>query len=300
MKYTTLKAVAIASSVITAAVMGYGQEAWAGSLHNGWNYAIDSFTDGTQGRTIGQDSAFEFYGMAVKQTRDKVYFAFNSNLSLNGYESSNARNGSIAYSDLFLNFANQSSVSEANGSLHGIRFNEANDSKDFGIETGVYSDVTGVGLMTQNSGYSHLQSYRDVVNNNYGGTTSFGDLDDQTSYFNHDGGETLNTSAYGYTNIESGTRLGDIEEISDFGALGLDFGHFGATGTETFGFSVDNELLPTGDFIAHLFAECNNDGIVLAGNLADVPEPSAMLGLALFGLVGTSLRRLKGETEQAS
>lgn len=293
MKFNAVKAAIIASSVVGATVLGYGQEAWAGSLHNGWNYAVDSFEDGTQGRTIGQNSAFEFYGMAVKQTRNKVFFAINSNLSQDGKAYSNARNGSVSYGDLFLNFANQSSVSEANGGLHAIRFNEANDSKDFGIEKGLYSDVTGVGLMTDNLGYADLEDYRNKVNNNYGGNTSFGDLDAQTAYFNHDNGSTLNTSAYGYTNIESGTLLGGIEEISNLAALGLDFGHFGMTGTETFGFSVDRDLLPDGEFIAHLFAECDNDGIALAGNLADVPEPTSILSLALLGLAGAGCRRMK-------
>ena len=300
MRRAALKTALIGSSLVAAVVAGFGEAASAGTLHGGWNYSIDSFNDGTQGRTIGQNSAFEFYGMAVKQTRDKVYFAFNSNLSLDGHSSSSARNGSIAYGDLFLNFANQSSVSDANGELQAIRFNEANDSKDFGISNGVYSDVTGVGLMTQNSGYSNLQRHRDKVNNNYGGNASFGDLDAQTAYFNHDDGATLNTSAYGYTNIESGNRVGDVEMVSDLSRLGLDFEHFGTSGTETFAFSVDSDVLSTSDFIAHLFAECDNDGIVLSGNLADVPEPASMLGLALFGLAGAGYRRLKDRKEAES
>lgn len=293
MKFNAVKAALIASSVVGATVLGYGQEAWAGSLHNGWNYAIDSFNDGTQGRTIGQNSAFEFYGMAMKQTRDKVFFAINSNLSQDGKAYGSARNGSVSYGDLFLNFANTSSVSDANGNLHAIRFNDANDSKDFGIEKGLYSNVTGVGLMADNLGYSNLESYRNAVNNRYGGNASFGDLDAQTAYFNHDGGATLNASAYGYTNIESGTLLGGIEAISNLADLGLDFGHFGATGSETFGFSVDRNLLPDGEFIAHFFAECDNDGIALAGNLADVPEPTSILSLALLGLAGAGVRRMK-------
>lgn len=293
MRRAVLKAALIGSGLVTAIASGFGDAAWAGTLHNGWNYSIDSFNDGTEGRTIGQDSAFEFYGMAVKQTRDKVYFAVNSNLSLDGYAAGGARNGNISYGDLFLNFANQSSVTEANGNLQAIRFNEINDSQDFGITNGVYSDVTGVGLMTDNYGYSNLARHRYKVNEKYGGNAELGDLEADTSYFNHDNGATMNSSAYGYTNIESGTRLGGVEMVSDLSRLGLDFDNFGASGTETFAFSVDSDLLDTGDFIAHLFAECDNDGLALAGTLVDVPEPSTMISLALVGLAGAGCRRLK-------
>ena len=97
MRRVALTAALVGASVVSSLVVGYSQAAWAGTLHNGWNYAIDSFNDGTQGRKLGANSKFEFYGMAVKQTRDKVYFAFNSNLSLeNGYGLRSARNRNVS------------------------------------------------------------------------------------------------------------------------------------------------------------------------------------------------------------
>ncbi|MEM9212943.1 MAG: PEP-CTERM sorting domain-containing protein [Cyanobacteria bacterium P01_F01_bin.150] len=300
MKRSILPTVAISAGLITSFVTGLGQAAWAGTLHNGWNYSIDSFNDGTQAGRVGDTSAYEFYGMAMKKTKDKVYFAVNSNLSIDGEASNGAKNGTIAFGDLFLNFGDSSSVSAENGNLYGIRFSDANDSSEYGIGLGLYSDVTGVGLMRKNNGYSNLKSHRNKVNKKYGGHASFGDLNAKTAYFNHNSGKKLNKSAYGYTNIKSGNFLGGVEMVSNLSNLGLDFGHFGARGTETIGFSVDRSVLPDTSFIAHLFAECNNDGIVLAGDLAHVPEPSAMLSLALFGLAGAGYRRFKGIKEQAS
>lgn len=48
-------------------------------------------------------------------------------------------------------------------------------------------------------------------------------------------------------------------------------------------------LLPSGDFLAHLFFECANDGLAIEGNFQEpkppvsTPEPSSMLALALLG-----------------
>ena len=75
--------------------------------------------------------------------------------------------------------------------------------------------------------------------------------------------------------IKTGTYKGGVTEISNFTNLGLDFGHFKATGTQTFGFSIDKSLLSKGSFVASLFAECGNDGVVLTGK---VPEPSTLVG----------------------
>lgn len=294
MRGTIVKSVVAVTAVLTGLIVEGGQAAWAGTLHGGWNYSIDSFNDGTEGRRIGENSAFEFYGLATKTTRDKVYFAVNSNLSLAGYQHRRALNGSIGYGDLFLNFSNLASVQAANGDLHAIRFNEINDTT---YESGLYANATGIGLMTQNSGYSNLARYRNAVNSS-GGEASFGDLDIETAYFNHDNGQatSLNNTAYGYTNMESGDRVGDVAMVANLVNLGLDFDHFGATGDYTFGFSVDRDLLPEGDFIAHLFAECDNDGVALAGT-TDVPEPSAALGLAVLGLLGAGFRRFQANQD---
>ena len=116
------------------------------------------------------------------------------------------------------------------------------------------------------------------------------DLSSDDPYF---GNSTLNI-------IESGTKIGDIDLLDQgqLSNLGLDFGHFNAAGDYTFGFSFDKSLLPEGNYIAHLFAECANDGMAIEGDIKGVPEPSSMTGLAMLGatLVGSQLRKRRQQT----
>ena len=65
-------------------------KATAATLSNGWNYAIDSFNDGVTETQFG-GGEFEFYGIAINETSDKVSIAINSNLSLAGYADSAAK-----------------------------------------------------------------------------------------------------------------------------------------------------------------------------------------------------------------
>ena len=214
-----------------------------------------------------------------------MYFAFNSNLSLEGWSHRSARNGRISYGDLFLNFSNPDSFNDANGNLFAIRFDANNDT---GVRVGLYQNVTATSVTTANLGYRNLNTHTNKVAR-YGGQASYGDMDANTSYFNNRQGA--------YTTIASGDYVGGISDIiTDFSNLGLDFGHFGASGTHTFGFGVDKSLLPSDSFIASFFAECGNDGIVLEGELKDVPESSTLIGLAVFGAIASSvqLRRRQG------
>jgi hypothetical protein len=274
------------------------QQALAGTLHQGWNYSIDSFNDGTEGNVIGDKSKFEFYGMAYKQTQDKVYFAINSNLSPQGYNYGSALNGKISYGDLFLNFNNPTSFNKANGNLYGVRFDNTNDTftttttktvsgkkvtvtNQNSSNVGLYKNVTATSVTTKNSGYSSLNQHTNTVKS-YKGSAGYGDMKADTTYFD-------NTKA-AFTNIGTGSFLSAIQQVSDFSGLGLDFANFKAKGTYTFGFSIDKKYLPNGTFVASLFAECGNDGMVLTGELTDVPEPSAMAGLALLGLTVAASR----------
>jgi hypothetical protein len=270
MKSQTLKTLFGAVVVAGALAMTGQQAAQAGTLHNGWNYSIDSFKDGTEGGTIGQNSKFEFYGMAYKQIGNQVVFAINSNLAKTGYNYGSAAGGNIGYGDLMLDFTGQGNLNGANGSLQAVHFanNDGNNSM------GVYDGVTAKSVTTANSGYGTTNSHTATVSY-LGGTASYGEMASNTSYI--DG----NASALNV--IESGTYKGGITALNDLSGLGLDFGHFNATGTQTFGFSIDKSLLKKGSFIASLFAECGNDGLVLTG--AIVPEPSAMIGLTAVGLM---------------
>lgn len=294
---TTLKTTLSTAATLCILALS-AQQAQAGTLHQGWNYSIDSSNDGTENRTVGDKSKFEFYGMAYTQTRDKVYFAINSNLSLDGYQNNSALNGKISYGDLFLNFANPTSFNQANGDLYGIRFDDENDTrfvtgsgkkqKTVNPGVGLYQNVSATSVTSKNAGYNSLQQHTDTVKQ-LKGNASYGDLAANTSY--------LDSTKSALTSMASGSFLGTIEQVADFSKLGLDldFGHFQAKGAYTFGFSVDKKYLPNGNFVANLFAECGNDGMILTGELKDVPEPSTMLGLATIGLlasVGVGRRRV--------
>jgi hypothetical protein len=271
MKSQTLKAL-LGTIAVAGTLAVSTQQAQAGTLHNGWNYSIDSSRDGTEGGTIGQNSKFEFYGMAFKQMGSKVYFAFNSNLSKDGYVDRGAAGGNISYGDLMIDFTGKGNLTKANGNLYGVDFVNSNDSLG---QQGLYSNVTAKSVTTVNAGYGTTNSHTSTVNNRLGGSASYGEMAANTSYIDGDKA-ALNI-------IDKGTRTGGITHISDFSGLGLDFGHFNATGTQTFGFSIDKSLLPKGSFVASLFAECGNDGMILTGET--VPEPSALVGLAAVGVM---------------
>ncbi|WP_322744359.1 XDD3 family exosortase-dependent surface protein [Coleofasciculus sp. LEGE 07092] len=272
-----------------------GQPVQAGTLHNGWNYAIDSFSDGVTGEVIGATGDFEFYSLALKEEADTIFIAINANLSLTGYEDSTATNASIAYGDLFFNFSgNHLKTANLKGELFAIRFAEVNDA---GVtELGVYENVTAKSVTSTNSGFSNLELYGNHVIGE-GGTPSMGDLTIDDSYFEQTGeGTVLNA-------IASGTKVGDIAFLdkNTLSLMGLDFGYFNATGSQTLGFSFDKNLLANGSFIAHIFAECANDGIAIEGSfketkvedIKDVPEPSGIAGIILMGLVLVSERLYK-------
>jgi hypothetical protein len=289
MKFSATKALlGTAATVCLLAVTG--QAAQAGGM---WTYSIDSFNDGTEGRIIGDNSTFEYYGMAFRETSDRMFFAFNSNLAFNaenpsenGHAYSHAQDGRINYGDLFLNFSgNNFNTANANRDLYGIRFDATNDS---GVsQLGLYSNVSAVSRTSVNAGYGSLNAHTNAVRS-YGGTASYGDLAANTSYFQN------NQSAR--TNIGSGTFVSALEFMSDSDFNDLDFGSFGAVGDYTFGFSVARADVERGSFLANFFAECGNDGVALEGE--SVPEPSLLGGLMLAGMLagGSTLRRRKNES----
>ncbi len=274
----------------------------AGSLHNGWNYAIDSFNDGANLGVVGPESTYEFYGMAFTEINNSVYIGINSNLSLAGASSGHASDGHIGYGDLFFNFSgNNAQQTNANSGFYGIRF--ATNSESLAPELGVYSNVQGRNIAQTNSGFKHIKHHRNRVNNHYSGSASLADMNqsgEADAYF----GNGFDSNWKVPNSIASGTKIGGINLLDStaLSAAGLDFGHFNASGNYTFGFSFDRGLLPTGDFIAHLFAECINDGLVMKGETSEpieptvgpsVPEPGSIAGLAVLAIVGggSQLRR---------
>ncbi|HRD89849.1 MAG TPA: PEP-CTERM sorting domain-containing protein [Accumulibacter sp.] len=276
-----LRATLIGFAGMAAVATGAGN-ANAGVVHNNWNYAIDSFNDGSGG------SGFEERGLAFRQIGQTGHFAISGDMLLTGTPYP-ARNGSVALGDLFLNFT--SDALDAQGkftdpAVFGIRFTASNDS--FGniggsnTSLGLFRNITVVDLAApQNGGYDTLQAY---YNAGFGRPTrSMGDRATTTDVISYLGNGDM------YANMASGTLVAGITSLStiELGNLGLDFAHFGpgAVGTAPLiGFSVDLSALPRGQFTAHFFEECINDGIALRGQV--VPEPStfALLGIALAGV----------------
>ena len=282
------------AAVFFAVITLQQQKSTAATLSGGWNYAIDSFSDGVTGPQIG-GGEFEFYGIAVKETSDTAFVAINSNLSLAGYADSAAQRGNINYGDLFFNFSGQNfNTANANGNLFAVRFAAGNDS---GVATtGVYSNVSAKSVTQLNSGFTNLTQFNTRVQS-AGGTPSMGDLSATDPYFQQTGENTVLNS------IGSGTKVGEISSLTPatLSALGLNFAQFNAVGSQTIGFSFNKSSMPSGNYIANLFAECANDAIALKGSFSQdsaeaVPEPSTvfgtLVGLSFLG-IGAAKRKIK-------
>ncbi|MEO8891858.1 MAG: PEP-CTERM sorting domain-containing protein [Coleofasciculaceae cyanobacterium] len=260
------------------------------------NYGIDSFKDGFGFGVVGSNSPYEFYGMAIIEDGNNLIVALNTNMPLSGAvppSGYTAQGGVVAFGDLFFNFSQKDFDSASNdGSLFGIRFTPANDS---GVSTlGLYSNVTAKSVTSTNIGFANLNAYNDKVKG-VGGTPSLAQLPVDTSYFNQNS-PVLNVIDTG--NFVTSINMLSSAQISDFG---FDFAQFGATGSQTIGFSFDKTALPAGDFLANIFAECANDGMVIAGKLENssepVPEPLTILG-SIAG-VGLILRRQRSKGKQS-
>jgi hypothetical protein len=315
MKFAAKACLALAGCTLTAAGM-----AAAPAYANDWDYAIDSFKDGYELGTIGEESLFEFYGMAIKSTADQVFVAINSNLPWEGDYTHGGGANHVGYGDLFLNFSGKSfAEAEADGDLFGVRFTNHNDTNE-NLSLGVYRNVTSEDLTGSNFGFNSIQSHRNSVAGK-GGEASYADLYWKEGDPDLKGADGAHTNYFGdvnatqsfATSIASGERVGDVELLNAAQLVGLDFGQYGAVGDYTFGFSFDRSLLPEdgGDFIAHLVAECINDGMALLGQLPSVtrvdtpdpvqeaPEPALASGLLLLGSLGVLKRRTQQKAEMA-
>ncbi|MEO1592219.1 MAG: XDD3 family exosortase-dependent surface protein [Cyanobacteria bacterium J06632_22] len=265
---------------VTVLSFGLAQGAQAGTFHNGWNYSIDAFNDGSGGQ------AFEIQGLAIKETAESIFVSVTGGSALTGTSYVHAADGNIGWTDLMFNFTGEDYNTAADsGSLFGVHFADDNDS-DVG-QVGVYQVDTAKTVYSTNSGYNSLQQYYDY---GWEKENTMGDIATKDAAYDYFGATTAARSS-----IQSGTFLGGLTFLTAQEATdeGLDFSNFDTTATETHTFKFDRSLLPSGEFIASVFMECLNDGIGLHGSVEAVPEPSAMGGLAFLGLLAAKRRRRK-------
>lgn len=275
-------------------------QAKAGTLYDGWNYSIDSFSDGSGG------SGYEIQGLAIKETADSIFVALTGGTPLTGVAASGAADGNIGWGDMFFNFSGKDfATAQAEGGLFGVRFAATNDS---GVsQLGLYGNVVAQSVTGENNGYSSLKQYYDWGWNR--ANTMGTDLATSDAAYNYLYGSsvaatptTANTPIL--NSIQSGNFLGAIASLdgAQLLARGLNFSHFNAAGSQTLGFQLDKSLLkgvlPAGltPFMAHILLECGNDGVALAGNVTipqqqEVPEPATLVGLGSIALAFWSNRK---------
>ena len=273
------------------------QPANAGQLVGDWNYGIDSFRDGSGG------SKYDIKGMAIKETEDSIFVALTGGTPLEGVYDSRATGDHIGWGDMFFNFSGDDfATALANGQVLGVNFAP----HDGGGERGVYQVDSLKRITTQNRGYKSMKKYFNWAGNR---STMGTDLPATNAAEKKEVYEYLYGSAAAnnptHTNtkfdnvIDEGTKIGEIDmlDLSGLQAQGLDFGlaDGGMFGEHTFGFKFSREILPDGDYLAHLFLECGNDGVALAGELDSepVPEPTSWIGAIAVGLTmaGSRLRK---------
>jgi len=254
-------------------------------------YSQDSITDGVEGSLNGAASPYELYGTGYKQEGNQLIVGISSNLPFGGQSVSGVENGTIAWGDMFFNFSPTQTFEDAlaDGHVYGVRFDAANDST---FASGVYK-VDGVKSVTGiNNGFTQLSDY---VSN--GGTVNpmlgdVYDLDDPSfNYLPQNKSDNIIAST-------KGSSLGQVTELNaaDLSGYGFDFAsnlEDGKTGSHSYGFKFDisNLSLPGRKFIAHLWAECFNEGTAFEGEVASVPEPTSVLALAVVGGVAWARKR---------
>ncbi len=278
---TTLKTFLCTTAVTLSLLSLAGQQANAGQIYQDWNYGIDSFSDAYGG------SEYEIKGMAIKEFGNQVYVGITGNMPLTGIKDENIN---IGWSDLFFNFTGQNFQTASNDQqLFAVRFVNNNNTS---ITSGVYTAVKAKSTTTSHNGYSSLKEYYD---HGWGKTNTQGtDFATKQSVYEYYYPTSIAHHPTTYNTlilnaIKSGTRIGDISILSELNlsTAGLDFGHFNALGTQTFGFSFDKNLIANGDYVANLFLDCGNDGIALKGKgkVKSIPEPNPTTSLFVLGLV---------------
>ena len=233
-----------------------------------WEYVADAPNDSTfavtytniaiggvdaNGESKNEYGVFEIFGMAVKQDRDTVYVAFNTNMPIGGVFDKRADDGHIGWGDVIFNFG---------GNNYGVHF-AANQA---GVPSvGLYKDINTADVTSENFGWPHLQRYRRYLEGR-GVAASLGDLPADTTYFSQTDNNIPMVITSG-TEVEGANfEMMDADALAD---MGLDFESNipDSSGKYTIGFKFDRTEDMVGEFTAHVFIECINDGMAFVGNL---------------------------------
>lgn len=247
----------------------------AADLNSSWNYQYDAVGDGAP------SEAFDMRAMAMTIRDHKLFVAINGGASLAGVQQEGVTNGTISWGDLFFNFSGKNfNAAVADGQMFGVRFAASNDSP---VALGLYSGVKTQSVALQNAGFDSLQQYFDY---GWGKAHTQGSaLATKEATFDYLGTGSIQTS------IASGTKIGEVSLLTaqTLSAMGLNFG--GNMGSQTFGFSIDQSLLPSSSFLASINLECGNDGMAYSASAA--PEPMTMGGAALGIAAIGGLKRMR-------
>lgn len=237
----------------------------AGNLYNNWNYASDPSYDSL---AVGNSNIFNLGGTAVKVDNSYVWVAINGNLPINGlftgsyYGGYQVANQNIGYGDFFFDFGNSNFVNASNSSsLFAIKFAANNDSAAAAI--GIYANVRAKSVVGSNAGYWNPGSNRNTVKARTGLDPTTGEFAWNDPYYSYP------SSSFFYPNvIASGNKIGDINLLnaSELANAGFEGSSFGFSGSNTFGFKFDRNLVPDGNYVATLILECLNDMTGLRGS----------------------------------
>ena len=296
----------------------------AGQMHNGWNYGIDAFKDGALKHDGSGGEKYNIRGFAMKETEDKIFIGLAGGTDWDGHNLSSAGGGKVGWGDMFFNLSPETNFTEmmedygnytSSQKVYNVK-EEYKDSllaikfapNDQGGEYGLYAVDSLKGITKENSGYANMSAYNKYLNRGDAQSRAMGtDLPNKTDVTSYFGTQQRILNV-----VEEGTKLASITQLDEaaLASEGLEFEHFlngVPTGgyDHTFGFSLDKSalegMLPGGmsQFMAHVFLECANDGVALAGTFnmpeaaedIDVPEPSALLGLSSMGLAFLARKR---------
>lgn len=264
-----------------------------------WQYGLDSLDDGVERISAGKVSvggnSFEIHGIAMKQQGDIITVAISGNLPHNGgYFGGNH----IGWGDLIFDFSGSKAagrVGTPSGGVYGVHFASHNDS---GVsQKGVY-EVTGLKNVTlPNAGFKSLYAFQQTVLKK-GNTPSLGSLPaspyypdpnseegeymwDGSHYFSASGNKEYQVP----TSIGAGNLVAELTSPPEYVLHDLEFDlseqviepeskhNLSKTGdTTTMVFSFKRQPGMTGDFVAYLFTECLNDGVLITGTLDDCPD----------------------------